>query len=329
MLKIVLPKGSLEKATLDLFEAADLRVVRSSSVDYRASIDDPRIAEVRILRPQEIPTYVEEGLFDIGITGRDWIEETASDVVSMGELKYSKATDMPVRVVVAVADESPARSVADLGTGVRVSTEYPEMTRRYFAARGVDADIRLSYGASEAKIPDIADCVVDITETGRALRAAGLRVIDTMLTSYTELIANRAASDDPVKRHAMEQIRTLLQGTLEAREKVLVKLNVAEVSFQRVIDLLPSAKSPTVSRLASGDFAVESVVPKRGINTLIPSLIDAGATDLLEIPISKISHSAHGARSMMSGEFAEGSVESFDVAAGLGTVLLDDGTRVP
>ncbi|MFM9083486.1 MAG: ATP phosphoribosyltransferase, partial [Actinomycetota bacterium] len=286
MLKIVLPKGSLEKATLDLFEAADLRVVRSSSVDYRASIDDPRIAEVRILRPQEIPTYVEEGLFDIGITGRDWIEETASDVVSMGELKYSKATDMPVRVVVAVADESPARSVADLGTGVRVSTEYPEMTRRYFAARGVDADIRLSYGASEAKIPDIADCVVDITETGRALRAAGLRVIDTMLTSYTELIANRAASDDPVKRHAMEQIRTLLQGTLEARDKVLVKLNVAEASFQRVIDLLPSAKSPTVSRLASGDFAVESVVPKRGINTLIPSLIDAGATDLLEIPIS-------------------------------------------
>ncbi|MFM8625680.1 MAG: ATP phosphoribosyltransferase [Actinomycetota bacterium] len=290
MLKIVLPKGSLEKATLDLFEAADLRVVRSSSVDYRASIDDPRIAEVRILRPQEIPTYVEEGLFDIGITGRDWIEETASDVVSMGELKYSKATDMPVRVVVAVADESPARSVADLGTGVRVSTEYPEMTRRYFAARGVDADIRLSYGASEAKIPDIADCVVDITETGRALRAAGLRVIDTMLTSYTELIVNRAASDDPMKRHAMEQIRTLLQGTLEAREKVLVKLNVAEVSFQRVIDLLPSAKSPTVSRLASGDFAVESVVPKRGINTLIPSLIDAGATDLLEIPISKIIH---------------------------------------
>jgi len=290
VLKIVLPKGSLEKATLDLFEAADLRVVRSSSVDYRASIEDPRIAEVRILRPQEIPTYVEEGLFDIGITGRDWIEETASDVVSMGELKYSKATDMPVRVVVAVADESPARSVVDLGTGVRVSTEYPEMTRRYFAARGVDADIRLSYGASGAKIPVFADCVADTTETGRALRAAGLRVIDTMLTSYTELIANRAAADDPVKRHAMEQIRTLLQGTLEARDKVLVKLNVAEASFQRVIDILPSAKSPTVSRLASGDFAVESVVPKRGINTLIPSLIDAGATDLLEIPISKIIH---------------------------------------
>lgn len=290
MLTIVLPKGSLEKATLEVFESADLRVVRSSSVDYRASIDDPRIDEVRILRPQEIPTYVAEGLFDLGITGRDWIEETASDVVSLGELKYSKATDLPVRVVVAVAADSTARSVADLGDGVRVSTEYPEMTRRYFADRGVQADIRLSYGASEAKIPDIADCVVDITETGRALRAAGLRVIDTMLTSYTELIANRAAWKDPVKRHAMEQIHTLLQGTLEARDKVLLKLNVAESCYAAVIDLLPSAKSPTVSRLASGDFAVESVVPKKGINTLIPSLIDAGATDLLEIPIAKIIH---------------------------------------
>lgn len=290
MLTIVLPKGSLEKATLEVFESADLRVVRSSSVDYRASIDDPRIDEVRILRPQEIPTYVAEGLFDLGITGRDWIEETASDVVSLGELRYSKATDLPVRVVVAVAADSAAQSVSDLGDGTRVSTEYPEMTRRYFAARGVRADIRLSYGASEAKIPDIADCVVDITETGRALRAAGLRVIDTMLTSYTELIANRAAWEDPIKRHAMEQIHTLLQGTLEARDKVLVKLNVAESCYDAVIDLLPSAKSPTVSRLASGDFAVESVVPKKGINTLIPSLIDAGATDLLEIPIAKIIH---------------------------------------
>lgn len=286
----MLPKGSLERATLDLFDAADLSVQRSSSVDYRATIDDPRIDEVRILRPQEIPSYVAEGLFDLGITGRDWIEETSSDVVSLGELRYSKATDRPVRVVVAVADDSPARSVADLGSGVRVSTEYPEMTRRYFAARGVEADIRLSYGASEAKIPDIADCVVDITETGRALRAAGLRVIDTMLTSYTELVANRSSWEDPAKRHAMEQIRTLLNGTLEARDKVLLKLNVAEDRYDQVIGLLPAAKSPTVSRLASGDFAVESVVPKRGINTLIPALIDAGATDLLEIPIAKIVH---------------------------------------
>jgi len=290
VLKIVLPKGSLETATLALFDAADLTVVRSSSVEYKASIDDPRVDAVRILRPQEIASYVQEGLFDLGITGRDWIEETSSDVVSLGELRYSKATSQPVRVVVAVADSSPAQTGKDLKDGVRVTTEYPEMTRRYFAERGIKADIRLSYGASEAKIPDIADCVVDITETGRALRASGLRIIDTVLTSYTELIANKESYADPAKRHAMEQLMTLLTGTLEARDKVLLKLNVAESSLEAVLALLPAAKSPTVSRLASGDVAVESVVPKRGINTLIPDLIDAGASDLLEIPISKIIH---------------------------------------
>ena len=290
MLKIVLPKGSLETATLALFDAADLTVVRSSAVEYKASIDDPRVESVRILRPQEIASYVQEGLFDLGITGRDWVEETSSDVVSLGELRYSKATSQPVRVVVAVADSSPAQSGKDLKDGVRVTTEYPEMTRRYLAERGIKADIRLSYGASEAKIPDIADCVVDITETGRALRASGLRIIDTVLTSYTELIANKDSYADPVKRHAMEQLMTLLTGTLEARDKVLLKLNVAESALDTVLALLPAAKSPTVSRLASGDVAVESVVPKRGINTLIPDLIDAGASDLLEIPISKIIH---------------------------------------
>ena len=290
MLKIVLPKGSLETATLALFDAADLTVVRSSAVEYKASIDDPRVDSVRILRPQEIASYVQEGLFDLGITGRDWVEETSSDVVSLGELRYSKATSQPVRVVVAVADSSPAQSAKDLKDGVRVTTEYPEMTRRYFAERGIKADIRLSYGASEAKIPDIADCVVDITETGRALRASGLRIIDTVLTSYTELIANKDSYADPVKRHAMEQLMTLLTGTLEARDKVLLKLNVAESALDAVLTLLPAAKSPTVSRLASGDVAVESVVPKRGINTLIPDLIDAGASDLHEIPLSKNIH---------------------------------------
>jgi ATP phosphoribosyltransferase len=259
-------------------------------VDYKATIDDPRIGEVRILRPQEIGGYVQEGLFDMGITGRDWIEETSSDVVSLGELKYSKVTSQPVRVVVAVADSSTARSVADLGDGVRVTSEYPEMTRRYFAERGIKADVRLSYGASEAKIPDIADCVVDITETGRALRAAGLRIIDTMLTSYTELVANKDSWADPAKRHAMEQIMTLLTGTLEARGKVLLKLNVTAEAMDAVLALLPAAKSPTISQLASGGFAVETVVVKRGINTLIPDLIDAGASDLLEIPIAKIIH---------------------------------------
>ncbi len=288
MLRIVLPKGSLEKATLELFEAADLPVSRSSSVDYRASIDDPRVAEVRILRPQEIPVYVAEGLFDLGITGRDWVTETSSDVVSLGELRYSKATSDPVRVVVAVAGDSPVGSVSDLPDGVRVASEYPEMTRRFFAERGVAADVRLSYGASEAKIPDIADCVVDITETGRALRAAGLRVIDTILTSWTEVVANPAAHADPERRRAMEQLMVLLNGALDARGKVLLKLNVTASRRDDVLAVLPSAKSPTINQLANGDFAIESVVEKSGINRIIPALSEAGATDLLEIPISKI-----------------------------------------
>ena len=290
MLRLVLPKGSLEKATFDLFEAADLPISRSSSVDYKATIDDPRISEVRILRPQEIPVYVAEGLFDIGITGRDWVEETSSTVGSLGELKYSKATSNPVKVVVAVSGDSPATSVRDLPQGVRVTSEYPELTRRFFAERGISADIRLSYGASEAKIPDIADCVVDITETGRALRAAGLKIIDTILVSYTELIANPASAADPAKRHAMEQIMTLLNGTLEARGKTLVKLNVGEAQFGAVLAALPSAKSPTVAKLADGGYAVEAVVEKRTINVLIPALKDAGASDILELPISKIVH---------------------------------------
>jgi ATP phosphoribosyltransferase len=288
MLRLVLPKGSLERATLELFEAADLTVHRSSAVDYKGTIADPRVGEVRILRPQEIPVYVAEGLFDIGITGRDWIEETASDVVSLGELKYSKATSEPIKMVVAVAGDSPITAVDQLHDGVRVTSEYPEITRRYFARHGVAADVRLSYGASEAKVPDIADAVVEITETGRALRAAGLKVIDTILTSYTEVVANREAYDDPARRHAMGQLMTLLNGALDAREKVLLKLNVSADDFEEVLAVLPSAKSPTVSQLAGGGFAVETVVDKRTINLIIPALSDAGATDLLEIPISKI-----------------------------------------
>ena len=290
MLRVVLPNGSLEKATLDLCEAADLAVVRSSAVDYRASIDDPRVAEVRILRPQEIPVYVAEGLFDIGITGRDWVEETASDVVSLGELRYSKATSNPVKVVVAVSGDSEIEDVSQFPDGVRVTSEYPELTRRYFAERGVRADVRLSYGASEAKVPDIADCVVDITETGRALRAAGLRIVDTILTSYTEVIAHPAAYADPERRRAMEQLMILLNGTLEARSKVLIKLNVTAERRDAVLAVLPSAKSPTVNQLANGDFAIESVVPKSQINRIIPALSDAGATDLIELPIAKIVH---------------------------------------
>jgi ATP phosphoribosyltransferase len=294
MLRLVLPKGSLERATLELFAAADLAVVRSSEVDYRATIADPRIAEVRILRPQEIPLYVADGLFDLGITGRDWIEEQGADVVSLAKLAYSKATANPIQVVLAVARDAPYATLADLKAHpgpVRVATEYPELTRRALAAHDVEAEIHLSYGATEAKVPDIADAVVEITETGRALRAAGLRVIATLLISNTELIGNRQAAEDPEKRHAMEQIRTLLEGTLEAREKVLVKLNVAAEGLEAVLSVLPALRAPTVSELSGGrGYALETVVPKAEINTLIPALKDHGATDILELALSKIVH---------------------------------------
>lgn len=289
MLRLVLPKGSLERATIELFEAADLAVSRSSDVDYRATVKDHRISEVRILRPQEIPNYVADGLFDVGITGRDWVEETGAQVETLGELAYSKATSNPIRVVLAVAAGSPWEAAKDLPDGVRVSTEYPRLTERYFAGQGVKANVFLSYGATEAKVPEIADAVVEITETGRALKAAGLRIIETMLVSYTELVANPASCRDPEKRKAMDDISTLLQGALKARGRVLVKLNVGRADLSRVIELLPAMRSPTVSELFGGDsYAVETVVPKENINKLIPELKDAGASDIIELPISKI-----------------------------------------
>ena len=289
MLSLVLPKGSLESATLSLFESADLAVRRGSDRDYHASIDDPRIDRVRFLRPQEIPQYVEQGLFDLGITGRDWVTETGADVVSLGELEYSKATSNPVRIILAVPEASPWQTGADLPAGVRVSTEYPEITRRYFDEVGVAARIVPSYGATEAKVPDIVDAIVDVTETGSSLRKHGLKIVHTLLTSRTELIAQRSSYDDADKRAAMEDIALLLQGAIKARGQVLLKLNVAAAQLDAVLAVLPSMSSPTVMQLVAGDMrALETVVAKRGVNTLIPALKAAGARDILELPISKI-----------------------------------------
>jgi ATP phosphoribosyltransferase len=289
MLSLVLPKGSLEKATLELFDAADLAVRRGSDRDYRASVDDPRIDRVMFLRPQEIPRYVEQGLFDLGITGRDWVEETASDVQSVCELQYSKATANPVRVILAVPNEHAAATAAELPDGVRVSTEYPELTRRFFADAGVNAVIVPSYGATEAKVPDIVDAIVDVTETGSSLRAHGLRILETLITSRTELVANKQSYADDEKRSAMEDVALLLQGAIRARGQVLLKLNVGADDLAGVLALLPAMASPTVTELAQGGMrAVETVVAKRGVNTLIPALKAAGARDILELPISKI-----------------------------------------
>ncbi len=289
MLSLVLPKGSLERATLELFDAADLTVRRSSDRDYHAAIDDPRIDRVRFLRPQEIPSYLERGLFDLGITGRDWITETGADVTSLGELKYSKATSAPVRVVLAVPERAPWQSAADLPEGIRISTELPALTGRYLEEHGIKAVVVPSYGATEAKVPDIVDAIVDLTETGSSLRRNGLRILDTLLTSYTELVANSQAWADEAKRAAMEDIALLLRGAIQARGNVLLKLNVPAARLQAVSKMLPALSSPTITALARGDMnAVETVVPKQGVNTLIPALKAAGAMDILEIPISKI-----------------------------------------
>lgn len=289
VLSIVLPKGSLEKPTLELFAAADLAVQRGTDRDYHAAVDDPRIDRVRFLRPQEIPTYLEQGLFDLGIAGRDWIDETHSDVESLAQLEYSRATSRPANIVVAVPQSHPATSTVELPEGVRVSTEYPELTRRFFAEAGVKAVIVPSYGATEAKVPDIVDAIVDVTETGSSLRRAGLKIIDTMLVSLPELIANKQSYADPAKRAAMEDVALLLRSAIRARGRVLLKLNVDQDDLSKVLEVIPSAGSPTLMPLASGtESAVEAVVPKKGINELIPALKAAGARDILELPIGKI-----------------------------------------
>jgi ATP phosphoribosyltransferase len=290
MLKFVIPKGSLESTTLDILDDADLTVRRSSDRDYHANIDDPRIEQVRILRPQEIPTYIEDGFFDLGITGYDWIRESGADVVELADLPYTKtAVGTVVRVVLAVSGDTPYRKPEDLPDGLRVSTEYPNLVEEYFNGLGKKASVYLSYGATEAKVPEIADAVVELTETGGTIRKHGLRIIDTVLESTTRLVANRESFSDTGKRALMEEVRLLILGALNARGQVLIKFNVAERDLDQVVDILPSMKAPTLSRLLNKDFyAVESVVEKKGINLLIPELVKRGAEDIIELPISKI-----------------------------------------
>jgi len=289
VLKLVLPKGSLERATLALFEAADLPVKRSSDRDYHGTVDDHRVERVSLLRPQEIPRYVEEGFFDLGITGRDWIEETGSKVVSLARLPYSKQTASPVRIVLAVHRDLGVSRPDELRPGLRVSTEYPALTKRYFDELGLAARIFPSYGATEAKVPEIVDAMVDLTETGSTLRNHGMVVIDTLLTSWTEVVANASSAADPDRRQAMEDLVTLLVGALTARSRTLIKLNVADGDLAAVLRVLPAMKAPTVTALSdSGFHAVEAVVDKAGVNRLITTLKAAGAFDILELPIAKI-----------------------------------------
>lgn len=289
MISIVLPKGSLEAQTLKLFEEADLPVRRASERDYNATIPDPRIGRVKILRPQEIPLYVQQGFFDLGITGLDWVRETGADVVEVMDLGGGRQLGAPVKIVLAVAQDSGITRPEELRPHMRVSTEYPNLTRKYFARLGLPVEVYLSYGATEAKVPEIADAIVEVTETGATLQRNGMRIIDVLLESTTKLICNRAAWEDPAKRAAIEEIRTLLDGVLAARGKVLLKMNVPADRLADVIAILPAMKSPTVSQLYGNNYyAVETVALKSSVNLLIPELKKRGAEDILELPISKI-----------------------------------------
>ena len=289
MLKLVLPKGSLERATLELFEAADLKVRRGSDRDYRGSITDPRIDSVAVLRPQEIPTYVEDGFFDIGVTGEDWVAETNSNVVKVTALEYSKQTDLPVKIVLAVPRESGVTEPQQIKPNSRISTEFPNLTKAYFERLGIPVRIFLSYGATEAKVPEIVDAIVDLTETGATLRRQGLEIVDVLLESRTQLIANPQAFAVPEKRQAIEELTILLRGAIDARGRVLVKLNVRKNDLDTVVKTLPAMRAPTVSALAEdGFYAVETIVEKTAINVLIPKLKAMGAEDIVELPVTKI-----------------------------------------
>ncbi len=286
-LKLVIPKGSLEQSTIDLFQRAGWRITVSPR-SYFPSVDDHEILMAR-LRAQEISRYVEAGTFDAGLTGKDWILENESDVVVIDDLVYSKVSQNPARWVLAVDAESTYHAPEDLD-GKRIATELVRFTTSFFEERNVKVDVEFSWGSTEAKVREgVVDGIVDVTETGNTLRANGLRIIHTLLTTNTQFIANRAAYEDPFKREKIRQILLLLQSALEARKMVGLKMNCPGDCLDRVVGLLPSLNAPTVSGLyKSSWFAVESVVSEEVVRSLIPKLMKAGATGIIEYPLNKV-----------------------------------------
>ena len=286
-IKFVIPKGSLEAQTLKFLRLADLEVIRKGPRDYNPIIKDFRISAVKVLRPQEIPKYVAAGYFDLGITGLDWVRETGSKVQIIAELPYSKTASEKVKIVLAVHEQSTAKTSLDLKKGSKISTEYPNLAKQYFSRMGVAVDVFLSYGATEAKVPDIMDGIVELTETGETLRRGGLKVIDVILESSTVLIANEESY--LTKRRSIDDIKTLILGAIDAQNRVLIKMNVPNLKLKEIIAILPTMKAPSVAKLFETDYyAVESVVAKEQINELIPKLKQHGAEDILELSINKI-----------------------------------------
>jgi len=285
-IRLGLPSGSLQEATVDLFAKAGYQI-SGIHRSYRPTIDDPEI-EVRLLRAQEISRYVERGFLDCGITGKDWIEENGSDVEVFGDLNYSKNTSNPTRWVLVVPENSSIRSVNDLA-GKRIATEAVGLTNKYLARKGVEAFVEFSWGATEVKVPELVDAIVDITETGASLRANNLRILDVITESYPQLIGNRVALKEGWKRTKVERLHVLLQGALNARNKVGVKMNLEEARLADLIATLPALRNPTVAPLAQpGWVAVETVIDEKIVRDLIPKLKQLGAEGIIEFPLNKI-----------------------------------------
>lgn len=286
ILRLGLPSGSLQEPTLELFKRAGFHIVVPSR-SYRPTVDDADL-ELRLLRAQEIGRYVDHGFLDCGITGRDWIAENNADVEVLTDMRYSKATSMPTRWVLVVPNDSPIHSVKDL-EGKRIATEAVDMTKAYLARNGVQAEVEFSWGATEVKVPELVDAIVDITETGSSLRANKLRIVDTIMESYPQFVSSKSAFQDPWKRQKMETLVLLLKGALEARDKVGLKMNVPAKALQEVVATLPSERSPTVSQLASQDWvAVETVIAESVVREIIPRLKSLGAEGIVEYPLNKV-----------------------------------------
>ena len=285
-LKLGIPKGSLENATVELFRRAGFNITTSSR-SYFPAIDDPDI-ECMLIRAQEMARYVEDGVLDAGLTGRDWVEENDAEVVTIADLIYAKQSFGKVRWVLAVPEASPFRSVKDL-QGKIIATELVGATKKYLAANGVTAKVEFSWGATEVKPPDLADAIVEVTETGSSLRANKLRIIETVLESNTQLIANRASWQDEWKRRKLEDMRMLLEGAINALGKVGLMLNVERKNLANVLGALPALKKPTISHLSDEDWlAVNTILDESTVRTIIPRLKEAGAQGIVEYPLNKI-----------------------------------------
>ncbi len=287
LLKLGLPKGSLEKATIELFEKAGW-MIKPAARNYFPKIDDPEL-DCSICRPQEMSRYIESGMLDAGITGKDWTMENQSDAVIVAELVYSKVSRKPTRWVIAVAGDSDIKTVEDL-RGKKVATELVNVTRSFFEEQGIAVDIEFSWGATEAKVVSgLADAVVEVTETETTIRAHGLRIIHELMESHTQLIANREAWQDPWKREKIENISLLLQGALRADRIIGLKMNVAEKDLEAVVNLLPSLNAPTIANLYQKEwFSVETVVSEDVVRDLVPQLLRKGAQGIIEYPLNKV-----------------------------------------